>query len=51
MQTLAENQDRTIILLVNDYNTEFGIATRKLEAILGRPLSGIVLIDERAKTK
>lgn len=51
MATLADDDSKTIVLLVNDYNVEFGVAFEKLETILSRKLQGIVLLDTKIKNK
>lgn len=51
MYSLANDDSKTIVLLINDYNPEFGVATEKLEKILGRNLTGIVLVDKNIKQK
>jgi len=49
MYSLANDDSKTIVLLINDYNPEFGVATEKLEKHLGRKLTGIVLVDRQVK--
>lgn len=51
MYSLANDDSKTIVLLINDYNPEFGVATEKLETILNRKLHGIVLLDTKIKNK
>lgn len=45
MYSLANDDSKTIVLLINDFNPEFGVATEKLEKYLGRKLTGVVLVD------
>jgi hypothetical protein len=51
MYSLANDDSKSIVLLVNDYNIEFDVAMHKLSKVLGRDLEGVVLIDATVKEK
>jgi hypothetical protein len=49
MSAFLSDKSKNIVLLINDYNEEFGIATDKLSKIIGRELTGYVLVDSEVK--
>ncbi len=51
MYTLASDNTKTIVIIVNDFTVEFGVALKKLSKTLGRELHGVLLIDTELKAK
>jgi len=45
MYSLASDDSKNTVILVNDYFEEYGVALKKLAKYLDRPLAGILLID------
>ena len=49
MNQLVEDNNRNIVILINDYWPEYGTALEKLSQRLGRPLKGVLLVDMHVK--
>jgi len=49
MNTLLQDTNRTIAVFVNDFNPAFAEGLKKLSQDLGRPLSGVLLVDRELK--
>jgi predicted Zn-dependent protease with MMP-like domain len=49
MHDLASDASKNVVVLINDFNPEFGTALEKLSIRLNRPLQGVILLDERVE--
>lgn len=49
MNQLVADNNKNIVILINDYWPEYGIALDKLSKRLGRPLKGILLVDKHVQ--
>lgn len=47
--SLADDVTKNVVVYINDYYEENGVALKKLEKRLGRPLRGILLVDKALK--
>src|SRR4051812_3923218 len=49
MNQLVVDDSKNVVVLINDFNPEFGVAIEKLARKLHRPLKGVILLDMHVK--